>query len=44
MGIGCPSVSMKNGKAHIDETLCVGCDVCSQLCKFGAIEKQGGEN
>lgn len=37
MKLGCPSISMKNGKAHIDDTLCVGCDVCEQLCKFGAI-------
>lgn len=44
MAIGCPSISIKNRKAHIDETLCVGCDVCSQLCKFDAIEKQGGTN
>lgn len=38
MKIGCPSISIKQGKAHIDFTLCVGCDVCKQLCKFGAIE------
>lgn len=44
MAIGCPSISIKNRKAHIDKTLCVGCDVCSQLCKFDAIEKQGGTN
>ncbi|MBQ2158238.1 MAG: indolepyruvate ferredoxin oxidoreductase subunit alpha, partial [Oscillospiraceae bacterium] len=31
MRIGCPSISIKNGKAVIDETLCVGCDVCTQL-------------
>jgi indolepyruvate ferredoxin oxidoreductase alpha subunit len=29
---------MKEGKAHIDNTLCVGCGVCSQLCKFGALK------
>ena len=40
MGLGCPSISMKNGKAKIDETLCVGCEVCSELCAFGAIEKR----
>ncbi len=40
MGLGCPAISMKDGKAVIDATLCVGCDVCSQLCPFGAI---GGE-
>ena len=38
MRIGCPAISMKNGKAHVDETLCVGCGVCTQLCKFDAFE------
>ena len=37
MKIGCPAISMKGGKACIDATLCVGCGVCSQLCKFGAL-------
>ena len=43
MRIGCPSISMKNGKAHVDATQCVGCNVCSQLCKFGAFENTGKE-
>jgi len=38
MKIGCPAISMKDGKAHIDFTQCLGCNVCSQLCKFDAIE------
>ena len=38
MRIGCPAISMKNGKAHVDNTLCVGCGVCSQLCKVQAFE------
>jgi len=33
------TVSMRDGKAHIDSTLCVGCGVCTQLCRFDAIEK-----
>ena len=37
MKIGCPAISMKDGKAHIDSTLCVGCGVCKQLCAFNAI-------
>lgn len=37
MNIGCPAISMENGKAKIDTTLCVGCGVCEQLCKFGAL-------
>ena len=32
MKIGCPAISMKNGKAVVDSTQCVGCNVCSQLC------------
>ena len=39
--LGCPAISMKQGRAHIDATLCVGCGVCQQLCAFGAIEKEG---
>ena len=44
MKIGCPAISMKNGKARVDETLCVGCGVCRQLCRVGAFsgeEKEG---
>lgn len=32
MKIGCPAISMKDGKAVVDATQCVGCGVCSQLC------------
>ena len=35
--LGCPAISMKNGKACIDHTQCVGCGICSEICKFGAI-------
>ncbi len=37
MKIGCPAISMKDGKATIDNTLCTGCGVCTQLCHFGAM-------
>lgn len=40
MRLGCPSISIRDGKAVIDETLCVGCGVCRQLCRFGALEAQ----
>ena len=39
MGLGCPALSMKSGKARVDKTLCVGCGVCKKLCAFGAIRK-----
>lgn len=37
MQLGCPAISMKDNKATIDKTLCVGCGVCEQLCPFGAL-------
>ncbi len=40
MRIGCPAISFKDGKAHIDQTLCVGCNVCTQLCAFDAFGKK----
>lgn len=39
MKLGCPAISIKDKKAQIDFTQCVGCDVCTQLCKLEAIEK-----
>ena len=38
--VGCPAVSMEEGKAVIDRTQCVGCTVCAQVCPFGAIVKE----
>ncbi len=38
MKIGCPAISMENGKAKIDATQCTGCGVCEQLCKFDALK------
>ncbi|MDR1630312.1 MAG: indolepyruvate ferredoxin oxidoreductase subunit alpha [Oscillospiraceae bacterium] len=38
MRIGCPAISIKDKKAEIDFTQCVGCEVCVQLCRFNAIE------
>lgn len=37
MNIGCPAISIVDKKAVIDNTLCTGCGVCEQLCKFGAL-------
>ncbi len=39
MKIGCPAISMVDGKAKIDNTLCTGCGVCGQLCKFDALKE-----
>ena len=39
MKVGCPAISVENGRAKIDATLCTGCGVCAQLCKCSAIGK-----
>ncbi|MDD2503813.1 MAG: indolepyruvate ferredoxin oxidoreductase subunit alpha [Clostridia bacterium] len=38
MKLGCPAISMKNKKAEVDASLCVGCGVCRQLCAFDAFQ------
>jgi len=38
MKIGCPAISIADGKAKIDNTLCTGCGVCAQLCKLDALQ------
>ena len=38
--IGCPALTKTpDGKIKIDETMCNGCGLCMQYCKFDAIEK-----
>ncbi|RKJ62235.1 indolepyruvate ferredoxin oxidoreductase subunit alpha [Roseburia sp. 1XD42-69] len=40
---GCPALRKKSdGTIAIDETMCNGCGLCEQLCKFGAIERVKG--
>ena len=38
--VGCPAVSMRDGRACIDATQCVGCTVCAQVCPMGAISRK----
>ena len=44
MRIGCPAISFKGGQAVVDQTLCVGCGVCEQLCAFGAFKSTAKED
>ena len=37
--IGCPAISMSDGKSSIDFTQCVGCGMCMPYCKFDAIKE-----
>lgn len=39
---GCPAITKNSdGVIVIDDTMCNGCGLCMNLCKFGAIEKVG---
>lgn len=38
MKLGCPAISITDGKVSIDETLCVGCGLCKKMCAFDAIK------
>ena len=40
MKIGCPAISFADGKAKVDSSICVGCGLCEQMCKFGAFGKK----
>lgn len=36
---GCPAMTRnEDGTIYIDDTMCTGCGLCEDLCKFGAIE------
>ena len=41
MKLGCPAIQRKEGKIVINDALCVGCGLCSTVCKFEAIERVG---
>ncbi len=44
MGLGCPAISINDGKISIDASQCNGCGLCMNVCKFGAIKKVGADN
>ena len=37
-GLACPAISKINGKITVDKSQCDGCNVCIQVCKYGALE------
>jgi len=44
MRLGCPAIVDRSDHIEINPTQCVGCDLCSKVCRFGAIGKAGGNN
>ncbi|HSR12973.1 MAG TPA: 4Fe-4S dicluster domain-containing protein, partial [Thermodesulfobacteriota bacterium] len=53
--LGCPAIAWvkeegtnaegkkRKGRAVIESSLCTGCDLCAQVCRFGAIGKNDGK-
>ena len=37
--LGCPAIIMNEGKVAIDTSLCVGCNLCAQICPRKSIEE-----
>jgi len=35
--LGCPALVMRGDKAVVQEDLCVGCSLCAQVCRPGAL-------
>ncbi|MCL1848676.1 MAG: indolepyruvate ferredoxin oxidoreductase subunit alpha [Clostridiales bacterium] len=42
--LGCPALSVSEGKASVDPLICVGCGLCPQVCPKDAIKEAGGLN
>ncbi len=40
MKLGCPAISIKDGKPFIDQSQCNGCGLCTGVCPFNCIEKE----
>lgn len=40
MKLGCPAISLDGDTIKIDATQCNGCGLCTNVCPFGAIEKE----
>lgn len=38
--LGCPALTVKDGKAVIDTSSCTGCTLCAQVCSVDAISKE----
>lgn len=42
MKIACPAIEDNGSFIEVNESLCVGCDLCTKVCNFNAFERIGG--
>lgn len=35
--LACPAISFKDNKIVVDKTMCNGCNICVQVCRYGAL-------
>lgn len=42
--IGCPAIVDFGDHIEVNDSLCVGCELCTKLCNFNAYEKAGENN
>ena len=40
MKLGCPALTIREGRVTVDTTQCNGCGLCVNVCPFHAIEKE----
>ena len=43
MKLGCPALIKTDKGVVVDETLCTGCGLCTEVCKFNAIKQKAGD-
>ncbi len=44
MRLGCPAIVDRGDHIEINSTQCVGCGLCTKVCRFNAYEKAGGQD
>lgn len=44
MRLGCPAIVDRGTYVEVNPALCVGCDLCTKVCRFNAFERVGGDN
>jgi len=42
--LGCPALSKITDGVQIDSVMCVGCELCVEVCNLGAVKKEGAED